>query len=412
MLLPNSLTECTLGILLAGGTGYRLQPLTLDRAKPAVPFGGKYRLIDFPLSNCLHSGLKRLLVLTQYKSLSLHEHLRNAWSIFNSELGEYITTVPPQMRLDEDWYQGTADSVYQNLHLVHREWVKYVVVLMCDHIYRMDYASLIDQHVLSNADLTIACVDTDLEKASAFGVIEEDAQHNIVHFHEKPEQPTPSKHNPHKALTSMGVYVFSVDVLFDALEQDKKNPGSSRDFARDVIPTLIKSANVKAYPFAQATGRVQPDGYWRDIATVEDYYEANMELLQPDPPLNVYQKDWPIRTYQAQTPPARSVTGKQGATGCFIDSICAGGVLIAGGFVEHSILSPRVLVEENAHIKDCILLDGVHVGPGAKLNKCIVDKDVHIPARIEIGLDPISDGQRFKVGPSGIIVIPKNTQFQ
>ena len=401
----------TLAIILAGGTGSRLHPLTSDRAKPAVPFGGKYRIIDFCLANCLHSGMRRVLVLTQYKSLSLQKHLRDGWSIYNPSLGEYITPVPPQMRTGHDWYGGTADAIYQNLYLLERSTAEQVVVLSGDHIYRMDYAPMVKRHRAHDAPVTIACMEAPLEEAKSFGVMCVDGNDRIIDFTEKPANPTPLADNPDMALVSMGIYVFDKDFLIAALRRDHDNAASKHDFGNDIIPGMIGTPGVYAYRFGGETGRVSQDRYWRDVGTIDAYYEANMALLEPIPPLNLYQPDWTIRTYQAQHPPARTVPGRSGTEGIFVNSIVAGGAVIAGGAVDHSILFPRVKVCDEAIVEDSILFEGVEVGDGCRLRNCIVDKEVRIPAGTELGIDLAADRLRFTVSAKGIVVIPKGYKF-
>ena len=405
------MAEHTLTILLAGGTGSRLQPLTADRAKPAVPFGGKYRVVDFTLSNCMHSGLRRVLVLTQYKSHSLQKHLRDGWSIFNAECGDYITAVPPQMRGGASWYVGTADAIYQNLFLLERSHAKKVLILAADHIYRMDYAALIKAHDEKGADLTIACMRVPIGEASAFGIMAIDEDKRIIDFHEKPQEPQPIPGEPDTALASMGIYVFCKERLMEELRADHTRTGSSHDFGKDLIPRLIGTHRVYAYRFGGTRGRVEPDRYWRDVGTLDAYYEANMDLLKPVPPLNLYQPDWAIRTYQGQNPPARMVPGANGEDGFLTNSILCGGTVIYGGAVRHSILSSRVHVQEGAEVEDSILFEDVIVGQGAKLRRCIIDKAVRIPPGESIGFDPGKDAERFRISGKGVIVVPKEYRF-
>lgn len=309
----------TLTIVLAGGSGARLHPLTRDRTKPAVPFGGKYRIIDFTLANCLHSGLRRILVLTQYMSLSLQKHLRDGWSIFNPELGEYVTPVPPQMRNGERWYSGAADAVYQNLHLLERSGARWVLILSGDHIYRMDYAALLRFHREQGAGATLACMDVPLAEAGRFGVLSLESGGRVARYENKPESPEPLPEDPQRALASMGIYVFSIDQLLQLLKEDAGQPESSHDFGADIIPGIIQSEGVYAYRFGGDAGRVTQDRYWRDLSTIDIYYQANMDLLEPLPPVDLYQLDWPIRTYQVQYPPARTVPGIEGSEGIFIN---------------------------------------------------------------------------------------------
>jgi glucose-1-phosphate adenylyltransferase len=403
--------EDTLTILLAGGSGSRLQPLTADRAKPAVPFGGKYRVIDFPLSNCLHSGLRRILVLTQYKSHSLHKHLRDGWSIFNPECGEFITVVPPQMRTGAFWYAGTADAIYQNLFLLERSTTKNVLILAADHIYRMDYAALLQAHDEKAAELTVACMKVPLAEGSAFGIMAIDAEQRIIDFEEKPQRPQPIFGEPDTALASMGIYVFPKDLLMEELRTDASQEGSSHDFGKDLIPRLISTHKVFAYEFGGPRGRVTQDRYWRDVGTLDAYYEANMDLLKPVPPLDLYQRDWAIRTYHGQNPPARMVPGTGGKDGLLTNSIVGAGTVIIGGIVRHSNLASRVHIREDAVVDDSILFDHVTVGRGAKLRRCIIDKDVSIPAGETIGYDPAMDS-RFTRSDKGIVVVPKEYRFE
>jgi glucose-1-phosphate adenylyltransferase len=403
--------DTTLAIILAGGVGSRLHPLTDDRAKPAVPFGGKYRIIDFTLANCLHSGIRRVLVLTQYKSHSLQKHLRDGWSIFNPELGEYITPVPPQMRVDGEWYKGTANAIYQNLYMIERSEADWVLILSGDHIYRMDYAEMVKAHIQRQADVTIASMEVELDEARSFGVMSVDGDSRIMTFEEKPEQPEPLADNAERALVSMGVYVFSKQMLLDELRRDHDESDSSHDFGGDILPSLVASGNAFAYRFGGQRGRVSPDRYWRDVGTIDDYYEANMRLLDPVPPLDLYQQDWTIRTYQGQTPPARTVPGESGNEGVFVNSIISGGAVIAGGGVNHSILFSGVRVEDEAIVEDAILFSDVVVGQGAQVKHCIVDKGVAIPAGESIGVDQQRDRERFQVSEKGIVVIPKKYRF-
>jgi glucose-1-phosphate adenylyltransferase len=400
-----------LTILLAGGVGSRLYPLTRDRAKPAVPFGGKYRIIDFTLANCLHSGMHRVLVLTQYKSHSLHKHLRDGWSIFNPELGEYITPVPPQMRQGEAWYSGTADAIYQNLFLLERSDADTVLVLSGDHIYRMDYAAMLKSHERHGADVTLACMKIGRAEASQFGIVSIDAGRRVTGFAEKPELPETLPDDPEHCMASMGVYIFSKQLLLDTLEADHNREGSGHDFGNDLLPDLLRTRHVYAYPFGGSAGRVSPDKYWRDVGTIDSYYEANMDLLRPVPSLNLYQDDWPIRTYQSQPPPARTVPGASGNEGISINSIIAGGVVIAGGSVQHSILFPRVVVGDESVVRDSILFERVQIGDNVRLRNCIIDKGVRVPDGETIGLDAAKDRARFTLSANGIVVVPKNYRF-
>ena len=401
----------TLAIVLAGGSGTHLQPLTNERAKPAVPFGGKYRIIDFTLANCLHSGLRQILVMTQYKSHSLQKHLRDGWTIFNPELGEYITPIPPQMRAGESWYTGTANAIYQNRYLLERSAAQWVLILSGDHIYRMDYEPLMKFHRESDAEMTLACTKMPIQAASRFGVMRIEKDSRVVEFTEKPERPLALPSDPRHALVSMGIYVFSMQGLLYWLQKDHALGKSSHDFGLDIVPRLVSRRPVYAYPFGGSEGRVSVDKYWRDVDTVDEFYAANTDLLKPTPPIDLYQDDWPIRTYPGQHPPARTVPGKSGTEGICINSIVAGGVIIAGGSVQHSILSASVVLEDESMVEDSLLFEGVRVGAGARLKRCIVDKHVQIPPGEHIGHDPQRDQERFSVTARGIVVIPRGYRF-
>ena len=401
----------TITIILAGGVGSRLHPLTAERAKPAVPFGGKYRIIDFTLSNCLHSGLRRVLVLTQYKSHSLQKHLRDCWSIFNSELREYVTPVPPQMRTGESWYRGTADAIYQNLYLLERSGADYVLILAGDHIYRMDYAAMLQYHRDRGADVTVACMEVQLWEARSFGVVVADSGKRIVGFEEKPDCPRPMTGSMDHALASMGVYVFSLRMLCDLLKQNSVSTRDADDFGKDVLPSLIRTHRVDAYLFGGTLGRVSQDRYWRDVGTIDAYFKANMDLLKPSPPIDLYQGDWPIRSYEGQHPPARTVPGRSGSEAVIVNCMLSSGTVVAGASVTHSILFPSVRVEEGAQVDQSLLFDDVVVGAGACLKNCIVDKHVRIPPAEKIGFDPVSDAARFSVSGGGVTVVPKNYSF-
>ncbi len=399
--------ERTISIILAGGIGSRLHPLTADRAKPAVPFGGRYRIIDFTLSNCLHSRLRRILVLTMYKSHSLQMHLRDCWSIFNSDLHEYVTPVPPQMRTGESWYSGTADAIYQNLYLLERSGAEYVLILAGDHIYRMDYAALLQFHHDHAADVTVACMEVPVEEARAFGVVTVDSDDRIINFEEKPDRPKDMPARPGYALASMGVYVFSLRLLRDLFEGSRTSGQHVDDFGKDVLPRLIHAQRVDAYRFGGTLGRVTRDRYWRDVGTIDAYYEANMDLLRPDPPIDLYQGDWPIRSYEGQFPPARTIPGKSGKDALIVNSMLASGTVVSGGTVKHSILFPNVRVEEGACVEQSLLFQEVTVGAGASIRNCIIDKHVSVPSEEKIGFDLERDAARFTVSGKGIVVVPK-----
>lgn len=404
--------ERTLGVLLAGGVGSRLHPLTEDRAKPGVPFGGKYRIIDFTLSNCYHSGLRQILVLTQYKSQSLQTHLRDGWSIYNPGIGEYITAVPPQMRTGDTWYVGTADAVYQNLYMLERSNADRVIILSGDHIYRMDYAAMIKFHCENFADATIACMKVPIAEASEFGVMDVNDDGKIVGFLEKPTDPPCVPGDPDHALASMGIYIFSRTLLCRVLREDHENPESSHDFGKDILPKLIKTHELYGYEFADNAGRVRGKAYWRDVGTIDSFFEAHMDMLKPNPPLDLYQRDWSIRTTEKQAPPARTVPGPGGASSGIHDSMLGSGVVVQGGSVNHSVLSRNVKISEDATVEDCVLFDHVKVGSGCKLRRCIIDKHVRVPANEVIGYDVEEDRRRFAVSEGGIVVVPKSYRFE
>jgi glucose-1-phosphate adenylyltransferase len=399
-----------LTVILAGGQGERLYPLTKHRAKPAVPFGGIYRIIDFALSNCLNSYLKRICVLTQYKSDSLDRHIRLGWNIFPYDRGEFIFTIPPQFRASEKWYQGTADAVYQNIYTIERESPEYVMVLCGDHIYKMDYSELLEFHVASNADVTVSTIEFPREYASTLGVLEIDDNERIVGFEEKPRSPKPMPHNANLVLASMGIYVFNTPVLIRALLEDAECD-TSHDFGRDIIPNLIGDRRVFAFNFKDRNQKQAK--YWRDVGTLDAYFEANLDLISVDPEFNLYDKEWPIRTHVRSYPPAKTVFAleHEGRVGVAIDSIISQGSIVSGGRVKNSILSPEVRINSYSNVEDCILMHGVDVGRHAKLRRVIVDKYVHIPPGVEIGYNLEEDRRRFTVTESGIVVIPRNACF-
>ena len=406
------IVENTLTIIMAGGTGTRLYPLTANRAKPAVPFGGIYRIIDFTLSNCLNSGFRQILVLTQYKSHSLQKHLRDGWSIFNPEIGEYITTVPAQMREGEGWYAGTADAIFQNRFLLERSKAKRVLVLAGDHIYRMDYARMLEEHERRKCEVTVACVPVPRSEARFFGVIEIDDDLRVRKFIEKPQALPPREGVSDKALVSMGIYVFDLSLLLEILHQDHEDKASGHDFGKNILPKIIGTHTVGAYRFGGIEGRVTQDGYWRDVGTVDSYYETNMDLLKPVPPLNLYQKDWLIRTYHGQYPSARMVPSESGEDGSVTNAMLAAGDVIIGARINHSILSPDVWVRSGALVEDSILFERVRVGSGARLRRCIIDKDVQVPEKESIGWDLERDRARFTVSEDGVVVVPKGYRFE
>ncbi len=403
-----------MAVVLAGGKGTRLEPLTRDRAKPAVPFGGIYRIIDFTLSNCLNSGLRRLLLLTQYKAASLDRHINLGWrQYFCRELGEFIDVVPPQQRIDEQWYQGTADAVYQNIYLIEKERPEHVVILAGDHIYKMNYRSMVEFHLHHNADLTIASLPVTQQAARQFGVISIDAHSRITGFEEKPESPKPISNSDPRCLASMGIYVFSSRVLFELLCRDANLPYSSHDFGRDIIPSIINSHQVFSYAFRDENRKSQ--AYWRDVGTLDAYYQANMDLIEVDPLLNLYDLHWPIRTHHVNAPPPKFVFGSHGDSdrvGTAIDSLVCPGAVLSGARVERSIIGTESRIEDYAEISDSILFDRVTVGQRARIHKAIIEKNVLIPDGVEIGVDHDFDRQRgFTLTSQGIVVIAKGDRI-
>lgn len=399
---------------MAGGKGERLYPLTRDRTKPAVPFGGIYRIIDFTLSNCINSGLRRIYLLTQYKSESLQTHIRLGWNILPSELGQYIEMLPAQQRIGDQWYLGTADAIYQNLYTLEDEQPDEVLILAGDHIYKMNYYSMIDFHREQSVDLTVGVVEIDKEKSAHLGVVEVDNLGRVIGFEEKPRSPKTIPGQPDKIYASMGIYVFQTHTIRQELHDDANRPDTSHDFGRDIIPQMLKKgANISAYNFKDENKKEAQ--YWRDIGTIDAYYEVNMDLIQVDPTFNLYDKEWPIRTHQEQFPPAKTVfAGEEvtGRVGLALDSIISMGCIISGGRVQRSILSPNVRVNSYSHVYDSILMEGVNVGRHAKIKRAIIDKDVTIPQGMVIGYDPQEDRKKFHITESGIVVVAKGTEIK
>lgn len=397
----------TLGVLLAGGAGERLYPLTRDRAKPAVTFGGIYRIIDITLSNCLNSDLRHVYILTQYKALSLNRHLREGWNILGREVGEFIEVLPPMKRVSDQWYQGTADAVYQNIYSIGSEQPKHVLILSGDHIYKMNYGKMMKQHLDSAADITLATIQIDPKESYHFGVVDVDKDSRINGFEEKPKNTTlRSPWNPEKAAASMGVYLFNADVLIPVLLKDAENPQSSHDFGKDILPKMVDDYRVYAYDFIDENKKEAL--YWRDVGTLEAYYEANMDIVSVSPIFNLYDKEWPIRTHQRQYPPAKFVFAESGRTGTALDSIVSNGCIVSGGMVKNSVLSPDVRVNSYCDIDSCILFSHVSVGRSCRIRRAILDRDVHIPAGTTIGYDAEADRQRYFVTESGITVVTRD----
>ena len=403
-----------LTFIMAGGKGERLYPLTKDRTKPAVPFGGIYRIIDFTLSNCINSGLRNIYLLTQYKSASLQRHIRLGWNILPSELGQFIEILPAQQRVGDNWYLGTADAIYQNLYTLEIDHAEEVLILAGDHIYKMNYNTMIDFHRSQGADLTVGVVAVEKEKSPNLGVLEVDNFGKVLGFQEKPQKPKTIPTQSDKIYASMGIYVFNRHVLEAELHDDAKRNNSSRDFGKDIIPEMLKRGQkVSAYNFIDENKKEAK--YWRDIGTMDAYFEANMDLIQLDPVFNLYDRDWPIRTLQEQFPPAKTVfSGEQvlGRVGLLLDSLISGGCVVSGGRVQRSILSPNVRVNSFCQVYDSILMEGVNVGRHAKIKRAIIDKDVNIPPGVVIGYDLEEDKKRFFVTESGIVVVAKGTEIK
>jgi len=398
-----------LTLILAGGKGTRLEPLTQNRSKPAVPFGGAYRIIDFTLSNCINSGLRRILLLTQYKAASLDRHIDQGWKFLYRELNEFIETVPPQQRIDESWYQGTADAVYQNIYTLERHRPQYVLILSGDHIYKMDYRPLISQHIDSGAVATLACLPMELDQSRHFGVINVDDNWRVQNFIEKPATTDPMPDDPERFLASMGIYVFDARFLYEVLCGDAARRDSQHDFGKDILPSIIDTHNVQAYPFRnRTTGATR---YWRDVGTISAYYEANMDLVAVKPELNLYNRVWPIRSYNPPWPPAKTVfaqtEGPQRRVGEMLGSIVCAGSIISGGRVLHSLLSHNVRVNSWADVQDSVLFEGVDVGRRAKIRRAIIDKHVKIAEGARIGYDHDEDrANGYLVTEEGIVVVP------
>lgn len=397
------LTRETLAVILAGGRGSRLHQLTNWRAKPAVHFGGKFRIIDFPLSNCVNSGIRRISVLTQYKSHSLDRHIQRGWGFLGGELGEFVELLPAQQRLETSWYSGTADAVLQNLDIIRRHNPEYVLILAGDHVYKMDYGTMLAAHVERGADITVGCIEVPLQTASAFGVMAIDDTYRINRFTEKPPKPEPLPGKPDVALASMGIYVFSTKVLFRELLRDQNLPGSSHDFGKDIIPSMIKTHNVFAFPFRDPVSG--GEAYWRDVGTVDSLWEANLELASVSPELDLYDESWPIWTYQEQVPPAKFVFDDEGRRGLAVDSMIAGGCIVSGSTVRHSLLFPRVRVHSYSEITDSVLFPSVEVGRKCRIRKALIDRYCKIPDGTVIGYDEEEDKKRFYVSPGGVVLV-------
>ena len=403
----STLTKNSVALILAGGRGSRLKDLTNRRAKPAVPFGGKFRIIDFPLSNCINSGIRRVGVLTQYKSHSLIRHMQRGWSFLNGEFSEYIEILPASQQNDnQEWYKGTADAVFQNIDILQSSNAKYVVILAGDHIYKMDYGQMLACHVKNNADMTVGCLDVPLEEAKAFGVMAVDDEDRIIEFAEKPANPKHMPGDPTQSLASMGIYVFNAQFLYDELARDAANKSSTNDFGGDIIPYLISRARVYAHRFAEScVGAKDGLNYWRDVGTIDAYWEANMELTRVTPELNMYDVNWPIWTYQEQLPPAKFIFNDVGRTGMATDSIVSGGCLVSGSIINSSVLFSNVRVHSYCEIDGAVLLPNVVINRHVKLKNVVIDKGVHIPEGFEIGFNLEADKKRFFVSEKGTVLV-------
>jgi glucose-1-phosphate adenylyltransferase len=384
-------------MILCGGKGERLYPLTKDRAKPSVPFAGSYRIIDFSLSNSLNSGFRKIALLTQYKSLSLERHILQGWSIFHPESNEYIISLPAQGRVSENWYEGTADAVFQNIYTIQQENPDVILILSGDHVYRADYRQVLKFHLEKNAEAVVMAHTCPLEEASRFGVITVDDDFRIINFAEKPKKPTPLPWSSEQALISMGVYIFNTSVLVKALIKDARNSKSSHDFGKDVLPELIKQNRVYAFIY---------DDYWQDIGTIDAYWKANLDFLSANPPIKLNDPTWPIRTYKPQYPSSYFIGGV--IQNCIIGSGCQ----IYGGRIKNSILSPGVVVEAEAEIEDSIIFEGTVVKKGARIKRTIIDKNVIIPEKFVVGFDQAKDLAYFKISPGGIRTIPKGWRLE
>ena len=404
--LISMLTKETYALVLAGGRGTRLKALTEWRAKPAVPFGGKFRIIDFTLSNCVNSGVRHIGVATQYKAQSLIRHLQRGWSFLDGRLGEFIDILPAQQNVHELWYQGTADAAFQNLDVLRRTGCRYVLVLSGDHIYKMDYGRLLAWHAARHAETTVACLEVPVEEACAFGVMSVDAEDRVTGFAEKPAQPQPIPGQRGYALASMGVYVFNAEFLYEQLFRDAGDASSSHDFGKDVIPHVVSSRRVFAHRFRDScVGTVSTRPYWRDAGTLDAYWDANMELTKVTPELNLYDESWPIWTHQEQLPPAKFVFDEETRRGKAIDSLVSGGCIVSGATVRRSLLFSNVRVENHALLEDCVVLPDVSIGRDAVLKRVIVDKYCRIPDGLKAGVDPEDDRRRFHVSERGVTLI-------
>ena len=402
----SSLTRDTVALILAGGRGSRLKALTLSRAKPATPFGGKYRIIDFPLSNCVNSGIRRISVLTQYKAQDLIVHLQRAWGYFRGEFGEFVEILPAQQQIDASWYKGTADAVYQNLAYLRRQEPDYVLVLAGDHIYKMDYGLMLAQHADSGADVTVGTVEVPVARAREFGIVSVDPDNRITQFLEKPENPAPMEGREGIALASMGIYVFSAAHLERVLREDAVREDSRHDFGGDIVPGCIEAGDkVHAYVFQDAETKVQ--FYWRDVGNVDAFYEANLELTYLEPEFNLYDQQWPIWTYQPQLPPAKFILDEEGRQGHALNSMVSGGCIVSGASVRQSVLFSNVRIGESSEVERSIILPDVQIGRNCRILKTIIDEGTEIPDGLVTGVDPAEDRRRFYVTNEGVVLVTR-----
>lgn len=410
MAIPYKLTT----MIMAGGRGERLFPLTRDKAKPAVTFGGIYKIIDFTLSNCINSGIRQIYVLTQYGSFSLDQHLRLAWEVVNPEMGEYIYSVPPQQITVNRWYRGTADSIYQNINILQQERPDYVLILSGDHVYKMNYLKMLEYHLAKEADMTVSCMEFPRQQSSGFGILHVDSDFRIINFLEKPKDPPGIPGNPDYSLVNMGIYIFKTEVLVQEVIRDARITESDHDFGKNIIPSMVeRRLRVFAYSFEDENRK--ETRYWRDIGRIDAYYEANMDLVAIDPVFNLYDPHWPIRTYQRQCPPAKTIFGGdpgQIRSAVVEDSLISNGCIISGATVRRSVLSPNVRVDYYAEVLDSILWDDVQVGPRAKIRRAIVEEGVRIPPGFTIGYDREADARRFPISEGGVVIVPNNIDLR
>lgn len=399
----SNLTRNTLALIMAGGRGKRLEQLTMWRVKPAVPFGGKFRIIDFPLSNCINSGIRRIGIVTQYKSHSLMLHVQRGWGHLRGDFGEFVELLPAQQRTGASWYAGTADSIYQNLDIIRSHSPNHVLILAGDHVYKMDYGAMLASHDKNKADITVSCIEVPIEEASAFGVVGVDKEKRIRSFIEKPENPEPVPGKSSEALCSMGIYIFNTDLLFELLIRDADTRESSHDFGKDVIPYAIDKYRVFAYKFTNAKSEIQ--AYWRDVGTVDSFWEANLELIGITPELNLYDDEWPIWTHQEQLPPAKFIFDDEDRRGMATDTMVSGGCIISGAHVRHSLIFSNVTIDSYTKVESSVILPDVTIGKNCMIDHAVIDKGCEIPDGTIIGHNKEDDKKRYYVSPKGIVLV-------